>query len=790
MLPCVAAADGLPPRIMNGSFEQPYFYDVFSRYSGASVSPKVVTNTQSGNDITMRSTSAWMVTSKDSFEQISGDSFYWNTTAFNRRIELVSAASSDGAPTSGFGSYLTGNTSAANGVQLAELVAEEESSLYQNISTAPGSTLTWSLSHRARANRPGSDTMAVFIGERQQGLTKSAAAANDIFKQMAMLLYADFDNIENGMSDRAVKLYSIPVYDGMEVTESSVSRVRTEEHSQEWFCWIITSGKEDWSEYSDTYRVPDNQTETTLAFTALTSGVSGSSQTGNTGNLIDNVRLGIMHQLNVSAISGGDGVVEHESDSHRVTANGEPFIGNIGEGETITIKAEPHQGYAFAGALTESGLITADSFEYDVESGVYSYSAVMDRTRYAVLLFAKTGCVIYDPNSGSFSGTGAPSAGSGGQSEYSITEDLPLTQYNPPVSGDRVFAGWRVFSGGSDEGILVPAEHRIEYNNNGVFDIFWNDGEERHASIPTDNDMILFLADYEYKVSVNSCYIGVDGIAYHNDTAGGTAVINGGDFVHLRTGQSFTVSASPKIGYEFKGWYYTYDSDETKKAYLIPDTNKVYTGVFPGSGDITVHARFVETAVDPQLFTAAQDQETAEVLAAAGMEEALSGGYGGAKYGSTIATSFSITRDFSGTEALPGGVWTVYLPTNGTFVKIPDGEADSALYPFADLSSPVVSDSGEIEHNKGAVYRMQESAIGKTDKFRLYAGSSSGVVLTDATVRFGLVIDNLYAPNATAGFKITSEPPQDVPVLDSENSIHTEFGSGGYEHDESALGGK
>lgn len=74
--------------------------------------------------------------------------------------------------------------------------------------------------------------------------------------------------------------------------------------------------------------------------------------------------------------------------------------------------------------------------------------------------------------------------------------------------------------------------------------------------------------------------------------------------------------------------------------------------------------------------------------------------------------------------------------------------------------------------------------------FRLYAGSSSGVVLTDATVKFGLVIDNLYAPNASAGFKISYEKPVGVPELDLDNSIHTEYGSGNYEHDETILGGK
>lgn len=795
LFPCAAAAEGLPPRIMNGSFEQPYFYDVFSRYSGAPVSPKVVTNTQSGDDITMRSTSAWMVTSKKTFEQVSGSSFYWDTTAYNRRIELVSAADSSGTPTSGVGSYLTGNTAAAHGAQLAELVAEEESSLYQNISTKPGSTLTWSLSHRARANRQTDDTMAVFIGAKQQGLTKSAAAANDIFKQMAMLLYADFDNMQPGMSERAVKLYSVPVYDGMQVTERSVSRVKTAECSQEWFCWIVTSDKQDWSEYSDTYRVPAGQTETTLAFTALTSGVSGSSQTSNTGNLIDNVRLGIMHQLSVSSKNGGSGVVEYGYNgagvSDTVFAGAEPYIDNIEEDTTVTVSAIPDKGYSFVGALTENGMVFADKFIYDAETGAYKTTTVMDTSRYFTLLFAKTGCVIYDPNSGSFTGSGMPSAGAGGQVEYSITEDLPLTQYNAPQNENRTFTGWRVFADGAGvDGLFIPAEHRVEYNNNGVFDIYWNDGEEKHIAIPTQNDMVLFLAEYEYKVTVIPCYIGVDGSAHHNDTSGGTAYIDGSEFVYLHSGEKFNASASPKTGYEFKGWYYTYDDDESGKVHLIPDTSAEYAGIFSGGADITIHASFVEIAIEPRLFVTAEDDNAAAALEAHGMGEAITDGRGSGKYGSTVATSFSITRDFSGTEALPGGIWTIYLPTNSTFVKIPHGEEDSSVYTYVDLDNPVTSDSENVEYNKGSIYGMQDPAIGRTDMFRLYAGSSSGVVLTDATVKFGLVIDNLYAPNASAGFKISYEKPVGVPELDLDNSIHTEYGSGNYEHDETILGGK
>ena len=51
------------------------------------------------------------------------------------------------------------------------------------------------------------------------------------------------------------------------------------------------------------------------------------------------------------------------------------------------------------------------------------------------------------------------------------------------------------------------------------------------------------------------------------------------------------------------------------------------------------------------------------------------------------------------------------------------------------------------------------------------------------------MIDNVYAPNATAGFKVESVTPGDADELNDTNSIYTHYDDGDYVHDESKLNG-
>ena len=80
----------------------------------------------------------------------------WNTTATDGKIELFQENT---------GVYIKNVTLApTDGSIAAELNAEEESTLYQNVKTSPSSIYEWGLDHGARN---GTDTMALVIGPAQ-----------------------------------------------------------------------------------------------------------------------------------------------------------------------------------------------------------------------------------------------------------------------------------------------------------------------------------------------------------------------------------------------------------------------------------------------------------------------------------------------------------------------------------------------------------------------------------------------------------------------------------------------
>ncbi|WP_298118936.1 DUF11 domain-containing protein [uncultured Aurantimicrobium sp.] len=86
----------------------------------------------------------------------------WTTTASDQLIEIWKSGF-NGVP-------------AAAGLQFAEINATQVSTLYQEIATTPGQTLTWSLSHRGRQ---GVDTMHVEIGNQAGAVNYVSGTISD-----------------------------------------------------------------------------------------------------------------------------------------------------------------------------------------------------------------------------------------------------------------------------------------------------------------------------------------------------------------------------------------------------------------------------------------------------------------------------------------------------------------------------------------------------------------------------------------------------------------------------------
>ncbi|MFD0885812.1 Ig-like domain-containing protein [Streptosporangium algeriense] len=85
----------------------------------------------------------------------------WHTTATDHQVELWHTGF-QGVP-------------AAEGRQFAELNAHQASTLYQDVPTVPGTTMTWSLYHRGRA---GTDVMRVRIGTPTATVPQNPAGAS------------------------------------------------------------------------------------------------------------------------------------------------------------------------------------------------------------------------------------------------------------------------------------------------------------------------------------------------------------------------------------------------------------------------------------------------------------------------------------------------------------------------------------------------------------------------------------------------------------------------------------
>jgi hypothetical protein len=177
----------------------------------------------------------------------------WRTTASDGLIEIQrvdgNAVRTNGM-LSGQANYQSPDSVGirpANGSVHAELAANQLSALFQDIGSIPGTTIRWSVKHRARI--PGAtDSMQVRIGsttsQTAQTVTQLRTPNNDV--------------------------YLAPTYANT-FTETSTTTIATS----------LTQG---WTEYRGAYVVPTGQTTTRFRFEAT----AGS---GSQGNLLDDIQF-------------------------------------------------------------------------------------------------------------------------------------------------------------------------------------------------------------------------------------------------------------------------------------------------------------------------------------------------------------------------------------------------------------------------------------------------------------------------------------------------------------------
>ena len=212
----------------------------------------------------------------------------WNTTSISDEIEIGRIYNNKSehlnlSPSNSVDSTLP------DGNQLAEINANEQASLFQNISVTSGEAYDWSLYHRGRE---GQEVMALIIGNQQENEPKKVnTSSDDQFITMSKWLFED-QNIYYNVPTKIMK-YKIytPTFDSSGGFSGDTSDLFSYEydsvHTEEWDVWIISSNSLKWFNYSDTY-IPNSNNITFALCSVLTD-----KQTTTKGNLIDKVSFSI-----------------------------------------------------------------------------------------------------------------------------------------------------------------------------------------------------------------------------------------------------------------------------------------------------------------------------------------------------------------------------------------------------------------------------------------------------------------------------------------------------------------
>lgn len=193
--------------------------------------------------------------------QTTGEAKHWQTGSSGLYIELADGSNRSYNGTRNYPEASYSIDGAYDGQQFAELNCEAYGALYQDVLTAPGTTLHWSLAHRARG-RGMQDSMALLIAP-----VDVAAQITDILAGVS----SEDDN--RGLLVRAALDRTVQ-YNGEDVPIRSFM-VGGE----------ITDGSDQWGVHSGDYTVRAGQYVSRFFFLALSSGKGDRRE----GNLLDKV---------------------------------------------------------------------------------------------------------------------------------------------------------------------------------------------------------------------------------------------------------------------------------------------------------------------------------------------------------------------------------------------------------------------------------------------------------------------------------------------------------------------
>ena len=515
------------------------------------------------------------------------------------------------------------------GNQFVELNADEESSLYQMVTTEIGKMYRWSLSHRGRE---GLDTMALIIGPDQPYLPKKTGKyARDQLMQIADWIYSQTDVAldlpEQGCSQK-ITLYT-PKFNsngGWELSDNIFSWQKDSDHTEEWSVWIISSSNDTWHDYGELdsaasynfeYIVPEGHHQSIFGFVSHSSTRSNGQKNNTYGNLLDNISFKEYYFIDVTNVTNNGGselrIVDEEDEFlHESTTSGWAFAGSnisihlkVGEREII-------------GAYIGNTFVPISEWVYDENNGEYIYSIenVTSSVKVEVIYVANT--IVYDSRNNYEYQYDRDDGGC----EFTLGPSFSEYISHAPKADDGwEFVGWKYVSPADNTVYMLDAEHKVVFVenttdiHNSTFAIYkiLSGGETQLIveNIPYDEGVTL-SAEWKYRQRVISKTFNNSSSEYDISTEGGYAeisVLSGeaseknnyvvgsvavGEELYSSGGTYINVSAHRMTGYTFNGWYDASGklvSNNISYTYRVGDgkVTELYAYFEPVGYDISVH---------------------------------------------------------------------------------------------------------------------------------------------------------------------------------------------------------
>lgn len=565
----------------------------------------------------------------------------WETTAKEGKIEFGGNWGGQTAP-----HYTSTDKNNAEGNQFAELNADEESTLYQNVTTVGGNVYEWGLQHRGRI---GVDKMALIIGPTQENApSKPSKNGRDQYMQLTDWVQANqaklkFTIPDNGCSQR-LTVYSKPfgengTFLGGSGSESPFSTEVSNIYTERWDVWIIATANQHWVgygikdnayqgdkgvggglSYECSYLVPDGQTQTTFAFCSYSSTAPAGSPVPKTyGNLIDDLQFSLYHTVTISATPGSSKItastkINENTQELDFSKNGGSIVVRNNNDLTLTVwenKNALTNGLEteFAGALVigpngsrfypvgdpAANMWTKIEQVDDFGQKHYGFTLNVSDPVSIRLIFVQSPAVTYFANGGTYE---AEDGNTSGVVSFKATVDSDGTHGRGSYISHAAKGqdGWR-FDGWLSvrDKLLLPAIHTVSYNDNSESPAFTFkiDGEQ---DVTVYHGGVTLVAQWSYRQRAQVQLRDEDGAFAKNDEAGTVTIASaaetndaavGSAECYAKTGAPVTATATANDGYYFLGW-----AVEGSDEYV--STKPTYTYHVSGQETRTVYARFAK----------------------------------------------------------------------------------------------------------------------------------------------------------------------------------------------------